>query len=43
VYSKVWAGELAAKHIQVKVQIFVANSGGGTLSYQWRSTDGTIT
>jgi hypothetical protein len=44
VYSSVGAREVAASTpIQVKVHVVVSSSGGGTLSYQWRSTDGTIT
>ena len=42
-FSRVWAGQLEpATPIVVTVKVVVSNAGGGTLSYQWRSTDGTI-
>lgn len=44
VFSKVWAGVPAAPTpVQVTVSVVVGSTGGGTLSYQWRATDGTIT
>lgn len=45
VFNKVWAGELAPgpPPVQVTVKVVVSKTGGGTLSYQWRATDGTIT
>ena len=43
VYSKVWVSEAkAATPLQVKVSVVVGNAGGGTLHYQWASSDGTI-
>ncbi len=41
VYRRVWAAGPAP--VKVTVSVTVGTSGGGTLSYQWRSTDGTIT
>ena len=43
-FSRVWAGQLepAPPPVVVTVKAVVSNAGGGTLSYQWRSTDGTI-
>ena len=43
VYGKFWASEAKAlSPIVVKVAVVVGSSGGGTLHYQWASTDGTI-
>lgn len=40
---RVSAQELAAATpIKITVHVVVSNSGGGILSYQWRSTDGSI-
>jgi hypothetical protein len=42
-FSRVWAGQLEpAPPVVVTVKVVVSNAGGGTLSYQWRATDGTI-
>jgi hypothetical protein len=43
VYSKVWAGDPPATPVKVTVKVVVGSAGGGKLSYQWKSTDGTIT
>jgi len=37
------AGPAPVTPVTVTVAVTVSSSGGGTLSYQWRSTDGTIT
>jgi hypothetical protein len=43
IYSKVWVREVKAlSPVVVKVSVVVGSSGGGTLHYQWKATDGTI-
>ena len=42
-FGKGWQEELPAPPpVTVTVKVVVSNAGGGTLSYQWRATDGTI-
>jgi len=45
-FSKPWSGARPVPPppapLQVTVSVSVSNAGGGKLSYQWRSTDGTI-
>ena len=45
VYRKVWAAPptTGPTPVKVTVSVTVGSTGGGTLAYQWRSTDGTIT
>ena len=41
--GKGWQEEVATSApLTVTVKVVVSNAGGGALSYQWRSTDGTI-
>ena len=42
-FAKGWQDELPAPPPKVvTVKVVVSSAGGGTLSYQWRATDGTI-